>query len=602
MTLEQIINEALPMAEKWAPSQVAGLRKLEAELQNPSLKIAFLGDFKAGKSTLLNRLFIGQQLLPTNVAESTAVPTLLRAGELCLQLMKREADGRERVVETLTNITPETIADYLTAPDEAKRLELSQCYTHAVLSLPDILPPDCCLVDTPGLNTTNVGIMANSLWEAHDADAVVYVVRGKQLSQREAELIAEISGSQQSKIPFFVVVTADGAQSESQLELICQEIRAELSLRDIPCSCSIFFLDGKGGSSLHGLVKRSLPQPLGGMIAPSVFDPIGSLFHGVCSRFFGEHSNDASPADQALREELQHFFEYAVSKGHYAKVARDLLPILCMLQSALRYRLTLGAADAEKLAQAELELRHKEAEYRRTVSNLLGDIRAAQIHFTQRACDSVLKVKNELVHELDGKQAVSDVLQEMVSWKDKLPRKITREVELESITFEKDIRLLRDKYQVALRNQIPDAAEFSPEYDAGFIGKIPAWLLTVLDYLLFDAISPLPMIVDMGIRYLLSGTRIEKWMPAQLACNLARSIAAQKADGLAAQVMDNIRARMEMNFAELNTKLNAELEGTSPFVGEADALEQARTALLTAEEERKLRELVSRVDIMKAEL
>lgn len=609
MTLEQIIQEALPMAEKWAPSQVAGLRKSEEELHKASLKITFLGDFKAGKSTLLNRLFIGKQLLPTAVAESTAVPTLLRTGEPCLQLMKREADGRERVVETLTNITPEILAEYLTAPDEAKRLELSQRYTHAVLSLPNILPPDCCLVDTPGLNTTNVGIMANSLWEAHDADAVVYVVRAKQLSRREAELIEEISGSQRSKIPFFVVLTTDGSQSDGQLENICQEIRAELSMRNIPCECGVFRLKAqhepcrspqdllKQLGDAKKMARRLLPHPqqLGGLVCPTSWPLL--LFEPP----YGEEPG-APFDDNELRADLLNFIGNAVEGGHHAKIARELLPLLCTLQFALRYRLTLGAADAEKLAQAELALRHKETEYRRTVSNLLGDIRAAQINFTQRACDSVLKVKSALVHELESKQEVSAILQEMVSWKDKLPREITREVEREAITLEKDIRLLRDKYQVDLKQQMQDAAGFAPEYDAGLLGKIPAWLLTVLDYLLFDAISPLPMMADMLIRYLISGTRIEKWMPVQLACNIARSIASQKADELASQVMDNIRARMEMNFAELNTKLNAELNGTSPFAGEEDALEQARTSLLTEDDKQKLSVLAARLETMKAEL
>lgn len=602
MNLEQIITEALPMAETWAPSQATGLRQLAAELRKETLKITVLGDFKAGKSTLLNRLFLRQSLLPTAVAESTAIPTILRSGEPCLQLMKRESNGQERVVETLTTIDAETLAAHLTAESESKRLELSQRYTHAVLSMPGILPKGLSLVDTPGLNTTNVGIMANSLWEAHDADAVLYVVRGKQLSQREAELIAEISGSQQSKIPFFVVVTADGSQSEGQLELICREIRAELSLRDIPCSCSIFFLDGTVCRSLQGLAERIFPQP-GGIMSPSLpLSTIGAMLQGINSLLFGGRSSEASPADHALREELQRFFKYAVSKGHYAKIARELLPLLCTLQSAVSYRLELGAADAEKLAQAERTLRFKESEYHRTVSNLLGDIRAAQINFVQRSCDSVREVKTHLVEELESKQEVSAILQEMVGWQEKFPREVTHAVEREIITLEKDMRLLREKYQVDLNRQLPEAKEYTPEYDAGVIGKVPAWLLTVVDYLIFDAISPLPLIADMGVRYLISGTRFEKWMPANIACRMARSVAAQKAEELAMQVADNIRARMEMNFAELNTKLNDDFSGTSPFAGEADALELAHSSLLTPEQERELRELHMRIGIMKSEL
>ena len=45
------------------------------------MKVVVLGDFKAGKSTIIKRLFLRKPILPRRHAECTAVPTYITNGE-----------------------------------------------------------------------------------------------------------------------------------------------------------------------------------------------------------------------------------------------------------------------------------------------------------------------------------------------------------------------------------------------------------------------------------------------------------------------------------------------------------------------------------------
>jgi GTP-binding protein EngB required for normal cell division len=55
------------------------LRRLQARLEEGRLRVAVLGQFKRGKSTLLNAL-LGVPLLPTGITPVTAIPTFIKAG------------------------------------------------------------------------------------------------------------------------------------------------------------------------------------------------------------------------------------------------------------------------------------------------------------------------------------------------------------------------------------------------------------------------------------------------------------------------------------------------------------------------------------------
>ncbi len=104
--------------------------------------VACVGQFKRGKSTLLNAL-VGDTVLPAGVVPVTAVPTIVRHGALGARI--RFADGAWREVD------PARLADYVS---EASNPENIKGVVAAEVLVPSpLLHSGMCLVDTPGLGS-----------------------------------------------------------------------------------------------------------------------------------------------------------------------------------------------------------------------------------------------------------------------------------------------------------------------------------------------------------------------------------------------------------------------------------------------------------------
>ncbi|MCX6543459.1 MAG: dynamin family protein [Acidobacteria bacterium] len=125
---ESIANEAAALADRLAEGRFF---------------VACVGQFKRGKSTLLNAL-IGQPLLPTGVVPMTSAVTVLRYGaELTTRVQL--LDGTSHLIDAAL------ISDFVTEarnPGNAKRVAAVElCVPSPLLAL------GLCLIDTPGLGS-----------------------------------------------------------------------------------------------------------------------------------------------------------------------------------------------------------------------------------------------------------------------------------------------------------------------------------------------------------------------------------------------------------------------------------------------------------------
>lgn len=128
------------------------LCELEERLGQQRLHLAVLGQFKRGKSTLLNAL-LGVDVVPTGVLPITAIPTFLEAAATP-GLTILYADGREdRFDFTAIEALRERLADLVTEeanPDN--RLGLAR----VIVRLPsELLTKGVSLIDTPGVGSTH---------------------------------------------------------------------------------------------------------------------------------------------------------------------------------------------------------------------------------------------------------------------------------------------------------------------------------------------------------------------------------------------------------------------------------------------------------------
>jgi GTP-binding protein EngB required for normal cell division len=145
--------------------------------------VACVGQFKRGKSTLLNAL-LDRSLLPTGVVPITTAVTVLRYGP-ALTARVRFSDGRRAEVD------PELLADYVS---EARNPENHKGVTVVEVTVPtDLLVSGMCLVDTPGLGSVfAANTAATRAFVPHIDAALVVLGTDPPISWEELALIREV--------------------------------------------------------------------------------------------------------------------------------------------------------------------------------------------------------------------------------------------------------------------------------------------------------------------------------------------------------------------------------------------------------------------------
>jgi GTP-binding protein EngB required for normal cell division len=148
---------------------------------NPPLDVAVLGQFKSGKSSLLNAV-LGEPVFPVGAIPVTAVVTRAAAGpESVVRVTRRDGSVEE--------VAPDRLAEFVTEagnPGNRRQVEAVDVFTPALRDLPDLR-----LVDTPGLGSVHAHTAATRAWMPNVAVALVTVSAERPLSNEDRRLLAE---------------------------------------------------------------------------------------------------------------------------------------------------------------------------------------------------------------------------------------------------------------------------------------------------------------------------------------------------------------------------------------------------------------------------
>jgi GTP-binding protein EngB required for normal cell division len=160
--------------------------------------VACVGQFKRGKSTLLNAL-VGRALLPVGVVPVTSVPTVLRFGEQPRARVRfREGTWRDIDVALL----PAYVAEENNS-ENRMGVEAVEVFVPSAL-----LSNGLCLVDTPGIGSILDGNTAATRAFVPRVDAAVVVLGADPpISREEMDLVEEIAAHVENLL--FVLNKAD---------------------------------------------------------------------------------------------------------------------------------------------------------------------------------------------------------------------------------------------------------------------------------------------------------------------------------------------------------------------------------------------------------
>ena len=162
----QALDRLAAMAEQLGEGLVsADVRQLVARIDEGRFFVACVGQFKRGKSTLLDA-FVGEPILPTGVVPVTTVPTVLRFGDT--------RTARVLIDTRWHTIRQEDLAQYVSEelnPENSKQVAGVEVFLPSAL-----LASGMCLVDTPGIGSVFSGNTETTKDFIPQIDAAILVV------------------------------------------------------------------------------------------------------------------------------------------------------------------------------------------------------------------------------------------------------------------------------------------------------------------------------------------------------------------------------------------------------------------------------------------
>jgi predicted GTPase len=161
-------------------------RELAARVSEGRFYVACVGQFKRGKSTLLNAL-VGHEVVPTGFIPVTAVPTVIRFGDkLHARVRMRDASWRDVTMPDLKEYVTEELN-----PENKKGVDGAEVFVPS-----DLLSSGMCFVDTPGLGSVFTGNTATTQAFIPHIDAALVVVGADPPIAGEELALVEAVGKQ----------------------------------------------------------------------------------------------------------------------------------------------------------------------------------------------------------------------------------------------------------------------------------------------------------------------------------------------------------------------------------------------------------------------
>ena len=198
---ESALLRLAELAEEFDAEQVAAdARSVAERVSEGRFYVACIGQFKRGKSSVLNAL-VGDSVLPTGVVPVTTVPTIVRHGPHAAARVRFQA-----AAGGWTDIPVKTVDEYVSEeknPENAKHVAALEIFVPSSL-----LATGMCFVDTPGLGSVFTGnTAATQAFIPHIDAALVVIGADPPLAGEELALVEAVAQRVQDLI--FTVNKAD---------------------------------------------------------------------------------------------------------------------------------------------------------------------------------------------------------------------------------------------------------------------------------------------------------------------------------------------------------------------------------------------------------
>ena len=226
LTLKLAVDEGISLRES--------TKEALQELTNPHYTITLAGCFQVGKSTLLNKVMLGSDMLLTEGKglPTTAIPTKLVYGERkCLTIVYRDENIPAQNYYD-SEITDELLRSLTTASAENERLDLAEKIKYIQLAMPVEALRNYTFFDTPGVDDPNQDLIKRTTATVlPESDLVVLVVSSSHtLTQENLNFLKSAVFNQgMSRVIVLASYNPKFYQEAEDRAMILANIKAQLS-------------------------------------------------------------------------------------------------------------------------------------------------------------------------------------------------------------------------------------------------------------------------------------------------------------------------------------------------------------------------------------
>ncbi|GBC63659.1 hypothetical protein DENIS_4657 [Desulfonema ishimotonii] len=578
--MEKRFERAITLLQQAGYGDIAA--RLESELaamRADTYKIAVVGEFKTGKSTLINRIFLKEEVLFTDILEATAIPTEISyCPERRLEIVPyaKDAPGSRGPAVIAPVADSEAIRACTSADTPEERARLARETERVRLGWPAPNLEGLTLFDTPGINSINAAVIATTWRILPESDLVLFVTSARQLSHAET---AFLSGRVLAEgiTRAMIVVTCDpdaGELSAADRDRLRKGIQNQLA--HIGCGAMPVTLvnirDGfapdrtaEGGFSYRITQPDSPRKRQAGRQA--VNDIIGDLLGETPSPLPAEPARKPPAADGfgALEETLIRFLRENVRPGREEKAGRVLAAQIQLARVRCEAALSMMDKNDAERRQVLADLRAREAEMRLKYDRLTAEfqdaLRAIQGRFAGDADAGMAKIAHDYVAGFEACEGIGELQARLKNAQTLLKRDMEQMLFAAARQAETETRALVAQYGIRSRILLnPWQSEVSRmlNIEAGILSRIPPFAILAADIMLFVRFGPFGPLADILIRLVAHYIPLlNRALPASVAASVLRR---------------KIRVALTARFETLRPELSAQAEA---------AFGEMRDALIT---------------------
>lgn len=466
--------------------------KLENELQNQEYKVAVIGEFKTGKSTLINSLFIGKEILYVSHLEATVIPTEVKYGERAVLKVYPKTNNpiEDANPEIFENPTPEIVKEKTAGESDAEKQLIISSTSRAELFYKNENLRGLTLIDTPGINSNTQGIVDSVKEAIRDSDLILFVKRAKQFSNIELEFLRNDVFNEGVWRGAVLVnddpLYADLDDEEKKEMIMCLKSQLHDIGRD---HIAVKFLDFKNPI-----------RPLN-----DSEDPLVEIF----GRNDDENSSDStnSSAAKILLEYLNSNKEI----GRNIRLQNKFRACVNEAISECEIELEAMKLTPEELKEAKIKLAEQMSSfadsYGEIENEFIADLEGIQKDFKSGVFEELNEYHGGLIKRLDDSKSIADLQRVADNLTESIDYHIRSIVSKGTKDAEVKIQALKSKYDGKIEESFRKYSSQSIGlekfvFNPGFLKNLSEKLIIVCDYIVSMIFIPTGPIGDIIIRYL----------------------------------------------------------------------------------------------------